>query len=462
MGIIILLAKLFHRKLDIANSIFLSLLLILIYNPFTILDLGLMLSFGGTIGIVLYSNKLINILTNKDLGFVNRIKNYIITMFSVTLSAQILIFPIVLYNFNMMSYTFVLSGLIAEPFFSVIVILGFLGIILSYIFFPLGKLIFFIVELFLKMLLVASDFISSLPFAIVLVKTPNIIIVIFYYVVVCILIYIWNVRKIETCGKGYIRKLKYRIIQKISCKKILCISMIIISIYYCTLEFYKLISKDLNIYFIDVGQGDSTLIVSPNNRVILIDGGGSGDINKYDIGDKLLVPYLLDRGISRIDYMLVSHFDSDHSEGLLAVMKNLKVDCIIISMQSEISNEYKDFISVANVKKIEIKVVEKGDRISIEKNIYIDILYPEKDLRFGDLNNNSIVAKLVYNSFSMLFVGDIEREAESQIVDRYGDSNKLRSTVLKVAHHRFKNINYRRIFRKNKAQNCISWSRRRQ
>ncbi|MDR0978796.1 MAG: MBL fold metallo-hydrolase [Lachnospiraceae bacterium] len=238
--------------------------------------------------------------------------------------------------------------------------------------------------------------------------------------------------------------------------------MIIISIYYCTLEFYKLISKDLNIYFIDVGQGDSTLIVSPNNRVILIDGGGSGDINKYDIGDKLLVPYLLDRGISRIDYMLVSHFDSDHSEGLLAVMKNLKVDCIIISMQSEISNEYKDFISVANVKKIEIKVVEKGDRISIEKNIYIDILYPEKDLRFGDLNNNSIVAKLVYNSFSMLFVGDIEREAESQIVDRYGDSNKLRSTVLKVAHHRFKNINYRRIFRKNKAQNCISWSRRRQ
>jgi competence protein ComEC len=312
------------------------------------------------------------------------------------------------------------------------------------------------------MLLLASDFISSLPFAIVLVKTPNIIIVIFYYIVVCILIYIWNVRKIETCGKGYIRKLKYRIIQKISCKKILCISMIIISIYYGTLEFYKLIPKGLNIYFIDVGQGDSTLIVSPNNRVILIDGGGSGDINKYDIGDKLLVPYLLDRGISRIDYMLVSHFDSDHSEGLLAVMENLKVDSIIISMQSEISNEYKDFISVANDKKIEIKVVKKGDTISIEKNIYIDILYPEKDLKFGDLNNNSIVAKLVYNSFSMLFVGDIEREAESQIVDIYGDSNKLRSTVLKVAHHRFKNIKHRRIFRKNKAQNCISWGRGRQ
>ena len=72
---------------------------------------------------------------------------------------------------------------------------------------------------------------------------------------------------------------------------------------------FNIIPKKLKIYFIDVGQGDSTLIVTPQNKTILIDGGGSKD---YDVGKNTLLPYLLDRGYNSIDYMIISHFDNDH------------------------------------------------------------------------------------------------------------------------------------------------------
>ena len=71
----------------------------------------------------------------------------------------------------------------------------------------------------------------------------------------------------------------------------------------------KIISKDLKVHFIDVGQGDSCLIITPNNKKILIDGGGS---ENYDVGKKVLLPYLLARGIKKIDFVIVSHFDTDH------------------------------------------------------------------------------------------------------------------------------------------------------
>ena len=68
---------------------------------------------------------------------------------------------------------------------------------------------------------------------------------------------------------------------------------------------------DLKIFFIDVGQGDCTLIVTPNNKKILIDGGGSEN-SEFDVGESILKPYLLDRKIMKLDYIIISHFDTDH------------------------------------------------------------------------------------------------------------------------------------------------------
>lgn len=173
-------------------------------------------------------------------------------------------------------------------------------------------------------------------------------------------------------------------------------------------------------------NGDCLFLQTPQNKNILVDGGG----NKYP----LLLKYLLDKRIKKIDYMIVSHFDSDHSNGLIEVMKKIKVNRIIISKQSQESEEFIQFMEIANKKKIAIQEISKGDRIYFDKYVYIDVLYPNKILEYEDLNNNSIVAKLNYNNFSILFTGDIGVQSEKDILKEY-DKHILQSTVIKIAHH---------------------------
>ena len=146
-----------------------------------------------------------------------------------------------------------------------------------------------------------------------------------------------------------------------------------------------------------------------------------------------MVNYLLDRRIKTIDYILISHFDSDHSNGLIDVIQKLDVKNILISKQAYYSEEYKNIVQIINKRKINTKFVQQGDILKIDKNVEIKIMYPPEELEYEDLNNNSVVAKLKYINFSILFTGDIEQIAEEKLVSIYGDF--LKSDILKVAHH---------------------------
>ena len=148
------------------------------------------------------------------------------------------------------------------------------------------------------------------------------------------------------------------------------------------------------------GQGDSCLIVTPNNTKILIDGGGS---ETYDVGEQILLPYLLDRRITKIDYIICSHFDMDHIGGVKTVLKNLDVKNIVISMQKEEYQNFKEIMEIAREKRVNVIVVKRGDKLVFDNSSYVDILYPTKQLLHEDINNNSIVAKFVCQGVSMLF-----------------------------------------------------------
>ena len=151
-----------------------------------------------------------------------------------------------------------------------------------------------------------------------------------------------------------------------------------------------------------------------------------------------MLPYLLDRRITRIDYIFCSHFDTDHVGGLLTIMEKLKVDTAVISKQTEDNYNYKKFKKLVKEKNIKVIVVGKGDALQIEKNLYFDILWPDNTKLISEnvLNNNSIVCKLHYKDFSMLFTGDIEEIAEKQILQEFKNNIKiLNSIVLKIGHH---------------------------
>lgn len=124
-------------------------------------------------------------------------------------------------------------------------------------------------------------------------------------------------------------------------------------------------------------------------------------------------------------------------DGLLTIMEELRVKNLIIGKQFENSDNYQKFIKIAQNKKVNLKIVEEGKRIEIEKGIYFDVLWPSRSnaILENTMNNNALVCKLNNRNFSMLFTGDIEKEAENVLIKKYKGTDILKSTVLKVAHH---------------------------
>ena len=164
-------------------------------------------------------------------------------------------------------------------------------------------------------------------------------------------------------------------------------------------------------------SGDSCLIVTPKNKKILIDGGGS-ERGSSNIGEKTLLPYLLNRKVNKLDYAIISHFDSDHCEGVLYVMQKIKVENVIIGKQFKTCENYKEFIKIVKQKNIRVISVEKGNKVNIEKDMYFNVIWPDSNniVNENKLNNNSLVFKMNYKNTSALFTGDIEKIAEEKII----------------------------------------------
>ena len=365
----------------------------------------------------------------------SNILKYLKDILYTTLSAQIVIFPIIMYNFNFISLNFLISNILANSIVGIVTVGGFLLCIIILLSKIISEIFAIPYRLFLNLLIQVSRICSNLPLSQIYIATPSIFMIIIYYIVVLLLNYTYSLYVNKNKRITQIKYIKYikGILLKLKINTYNIVIIITITIIVFT--FINLIPKKLKIYFIDVGQGDSTLIITPTNKKVLVDGGGSKDLSDFDIGEDVLLPYLLDRKVTCLDYILISHFDADHCNGLIAILNNIKVKNLIISKQAYICQEYINIINIAKKENIKIKEVKQGERINIDKYVYLDILYPGEKLHFNDLNNNSIVFKLVYRSFTMLFTGDIEEKAEYKILNNENVSNNLKSIILKVAHH---------------------------
>lgn len=139
-------------------------------------------------------------------------------------------------------------------------------------------------------------------------------------------------------------------------------------------------------------------------------------------------------------------------------MQEIKVNDIIIGKQYKSSENYEEFIKIVKEKKINVKIVEGGEKVSIEDNLYFDIIWPFSDNMISDnsINNNSLVCKLNYKNYSMLFTGDIEAIAEKAILKKYSKNlNILKSDILKVAHHGSKTSSITEFIEKIKPKYAI-------
>jgi competence protein ComEC len=200
----------------------------------------------------------------------------------------------------------------------------------------------------------------------------------------------------------------------------------------------------LHVDFLDVGQGDSALVTFPDGATMLIDGGGRIEYKNDEvdggfvsdapgIGEAVVSPVLWDKGYSRIDYVLATHADADHMQGLVDVVKNFRIDDVLIGRQPKDDPEFRAFDDVVMQRRIPIDLISRGKIMKIG-GATVEVLYPVGDSspNAASDNDHSVVIRITFGNRAFLLTGDIESDAERQILTSGGT---LRADVVKVPHH---------------------------
>ncbi len=213
-------------------------------------------------------------------------------------------------------------------------------------------------------------------------------------------------------------------------KKTLILSFIIVSIILCsctqTNEESIECSLDNNLFsvhFIDVGQGDSTLLISPDNKTMLIDAGDNSQGSK-------IANYLNNLNIKKIDILIGTHPDADHIGGLDYLINHFDIGLFCMPNKSHSTNTFKDVLLAAKNKNLKINKAKSGMNFSLGKFIKCSILSPTKN--YNDNNLCSLVIKSTYKNKSFLLTGDAEFENEQDMIN---SNYNIKSNILKVGHH---------------------------
>ena len=199
----------------------------------------------------------------------------------------------------------------------------------------------------------------------------------------------------------------------------------------------------LRVEFLDVGQGDSALVTFPNGETMLIDGGGritysddeDGTTFEPDvprIGEMVVSEFLWEKGLSRVDRLVVTHADADHAQGLADVVRNFDVGEILLGALPKGGSELDELLTEAKRRSVPVKQIGRGDNFEIDGTI-VQTLWPARsEEQAGSDNNASLVLRLVFGDTEFLFTGDIEKETEAALV---GSGTALSADVVKVPHH---------------------------
>ncbi len=428
---IVLFGLLILREPDIFNSLALAALIILLKNPQELFDIGFQLSFTAVFSIVYFSPKievflnppsLVKKIKSEKATFLSRLKDFLVKSVSVSLAAWLGTLILIIYYFNIFSPVTILANLFIVPIVTLIMASGFTFLIFSILSPTLALIFSSAVDLFLKILLIGVNFFSNLPFAYLRVSSISLFEVGLYF---SILFLAANYKKLHlSAGK-------------------LCIILLLGLNLLIWPQIFKSNAGKLKITFLDVGHGDSIFIEFPNDGNMLIDGGIGGDNDK---GRWVISPFLWQKGISKIDAIVLTHPHADHVGGLTTVINNFKLKYAFDNGQSLDSWAYKNYILALRNKNISRQILSAPEEIIGYPEVKISVLNPPAELLKGttaDENNNSIVVKIIFKQISFLFCADLEEEGAKQILTLNQDLN---STFIKIPHHGSEEKEIEKIF----------------
>ena len=407
MLIFILLGKLIDRDAHSISLLAFAALLMLIYNPAFINDVGFQLSFIVTFGLLLS--------TNIVMEYFKFMPNWLSGAIFVPLIAQVWVIPIQMFYFNNISLYSVFANILTIPFLSVISFGGFVSSVFALIK-PISDIVCrvfdFVLNPLLNVLVWISNFFSGLPHSLFITTHPSVLQVILYYAILLLGIYILKI--------------------KFTDKKSTFLLLGLIGLLFVTT--INIPNKNLEIISFDVQNGDAFLLKTPQNKYMIIDTGKSGYRGSSSKAKMIIVKYLRDKGIKEIDSLILTHFDNDHAGGAVDLLENVKIDKVYVNSLFDDSRIAKRiYKKTPNIICINSKtVIDKEQNFSIELNK----AHINKQKHISVDNENSIVTLVQYNKFNMLFTGDAGVVAFNQLKRQLPKN----ITVLKVGHHGAKNV----------------------
>lgn len=404
MLLFVLAGKLIDRDAHSISLLSFVAFLMLLYNPLWINDVGFQLSFIVTFGILLMSPLVIR--------FNHKIKDFIASTIAIPIIAQLWVIPVQIFYFNNISLYSVFANIMSVPILMVLSFGGFISSLIGGIK-PIADIVCrvfdFILNPLISLLVNISDFWGSLPNATHQTSHPSIIQIILYYGILLTLV---------AFAKKDFRDLYLR-------KLLILVSVLV---FLLGVTFIPIKNNNLEIIAFDVGNADAFLIKTPANEYMMIDTGKNGYNGGKSQAEIIIRKYLLDRGINKLDKIVISHFDNDHCGGAVDLMKGLNVSEIYVNDLNHNSFTAKSIYKTAKTKGVNLILAEDGKIIYDNNGIMLVNFVPQAS---ENDNENSIITLLEYGDFRMLFTGD---SGVSQISNLL---NKLPKdiTVLKVPHH---------------------------
>lgn len=413
MGLLALAALAFDEKADIYTSLAVSALICLLWHPLWLFDSGFQLSFVSLLGIAYLLPFFRELLPSGS-----RIGNLLRDSFAVTFAASWAAMPLIAYYFYNASFIGWLLSPTLLLLVGLAVMLCFAASILT-----LGSVFIATLPLYgagalMSLVYKVADWAAALPGGHILTGRPPLYLLFIYYAALLILPLKLTKKELPLVLRAAMAVFFPLLIVL---GGVLGLNNAATSVY--------LAGDILEVVFLDVGQGDSVLILTPQGNTLLIDGGGSRDSDF--IGESVLVSYLKSRGIGHIDMVIASHPDIDHIGGLKSVFKECSVDYLLTADVFKNTSQ-KELEGWAREAGTHIVYTFQGRKYLLEPDLYLSIYSPPAGRIYGeeDSNNGSLVCKLSYRDIDFLFTGDIEKEAMKDI-----SNVSLEAEVLKIPHH---------------------------